>query len=53
MKEKTLCAEWIQHRKLYRLFEAIRPEETIAYEEDIETARKLAIENGYNDIVTE
>lgn len=49
--KKTLCAEWIEQKKLYRLFEEISPAETVAYEEDIKTAEDEAIENGYNELV--
>ena len=47
----TLNAEWIPYMKAYRLYAPQNPQQTVAYEDDEETAEKHAIENGYDGIV--
>ena len=47
----TLNAEWIPYKKAYRLYAPQNPQQTVSYEDDEETAEKLAIENGYDGIV--
>ena len=37
--------------KAYRLYAPQNPQQTVAYEDDEETAEKHAIENGYDGIV--
>ena len=46
-----LNAEWIDYRMSYRLYDPNHPEQTIAYEDDLQTAERDAIENGYDGIV--
>ena len=41
-----LNAEWINYRNAYKLYISKRPQETIAYEDDLEVAEKKAIEKG-------
>ena len=42
-------AEYISHRNAYRLF--VNEEQTIAYVDDLEEAKKLHIENGYEELI--
>ena len=42
-----LNAEWIGYMKAYRLYNPKRPQETVAYEDDLEVAEERAIEEGY------
>lgn len=42
-----IIAEWIPHMKAYRLYNPKHPQQTIAYEDDEDTARRHAMENGY------
>jgi len=51
MKSSKLNAEWVSYMKAYRLYDPRYPQNTIAYEEDEDTAESFAIENGYDDIV--
>lgn len=46
-----LNAEWIDYMNAYRLYISGRPQETIAYEDDLEIAEKIAIENGYECLI--
>lgn len=47
---KKLCAEWIDYMDLYRLYEPERPGQTVAYEDDLNVARKRAVEEGYSSL---
>ena len=44
-------AEYIPHMNSYRLF--VNEEQTIAYVDDLEEAKKLSIENGYDCLILE
>lgn len=46
-----LNAEWIGHMNSYRLYNPKRPQETVAYEDDLEVAEERAIEEGYECLV--
>lgn len=46
-----LNAEWIDYRNAYKLYTSERPQETIAYEDDLEVAEKKAIEEGYEGLI--
>lgn len=48
---KRLNAEWIPHMKAYRIYDPKYPQQTIAYEDDLDVAEQYALENGYDDIV--
>lgn len=45
-----LNAEWIRYMKAYRLYDPRRPQNTVAYEEDLDVAEKCALENGYSGV---
>lgn len=45
-----LHAEWIEYMKAFRLYLKERPQCSVAYEEDIEAAKKRAIEEGYYEL---
>lgn len=49
--KKQLNAEWISHRNAYRLYNPENPQQTVAYEDDLEVAEQDAIENGYSGLV--
>lgn len=51
--ENKLIAEWIPYTNRYRLYDARKPHQTIAYEDDLDTAEKEAVFNGYSGIITE
>lgn len=44
---KKLHAEWIQWAKAYRLYDPKNPQETVAYAENMDTARSYAKKGGY------
>lgn len=44
---KSIIAEWIPHMRAYRLYDSKHPQQTIAYENDEDTAMRHAMENGY------
>lgn len=44
-------AEWIDYMKAYRLYNPKYPQQTVAYEEDLEVAEKRAKEEGYSGLV--
>lgn len=46
-----LNAEWISYMKAYRLYDAHRPQQTVAYEEDEAAAEARALEEGYSGLV--
>ncbi len=46
-----LNAEWIDYMNTYRLYIPGRPQETIAYEENLEVAEKRATEEGYECLI--
>lgn len=48
---KRLNAEWIPYMKAYRIYDPKHPQQTIAYEGDLDVAEQYAIENGFNGIV--
>ena len=48
-----LNAEWIDYMNAYRLYNPEHPQETIAYEDDLENARNKAIEERYEFIEPE
>lgn len=45
-----LNAEWIGHRKAFRLFDAEHPQQTVAHEADLETAAQRAGDEGYDGV---
>lgn len=48
---KNIYAEWIDYMGAYRLYDLENPQQTIAYEEDLEVARNNALEEGYSDLI--
>lgn len=50
-ERKQLNAEWIPHMKAYRLYNPEDQQQTVAYEDDLNTAEKMAYENGYQKFV--
>ncbi len=48
---KRLNAEWINYMKAYRLYDTKNPQQTMAYEDSLETAELNALKNGYDEIV--
>ena len=50
MKNLTLCAEWSDGMKAYRLYWTSSPATTITYESDIVVVRQLAAIIGLNVI---
>ena len=46
-----LNAEWIDFRMAYRLYDPNHPVDTVAYVDDLQTAERDAIENGYSGVV--
>ena len=46
-----LNAEWIPYMKAYRLYDPRNPQQTVAYEEDEDTAEAKALEEGYSGLV--
>lgn len=48
---KELNAEWIPYMKAYRLYDINRPQQTIAYEDDLSKAEIHAKENGYSRVI--
>ena len=50
-ERKQLNAEWIPHMKAYRLYNPEDQQQTVAYEDDLTTAEKMAYENGYQRFV--
>ena len=50
MKNLTLCAEWTDEMKAYRLYWTTSPATTITYEADIVVVRQLAALIGLNVI---
>ena len=46
-----LNAEWIPYMKAYRLYNPKYPQETVAYEKDLDVAERRAKEEGYSDLV--
>ena len=46
-----LMAEWIPYLNAYRLFNRNSPQWTVAYEEDLDEAGRMARENGYDGII--
>ncbi len=48
---KRLNAEWINYMKAYRLYDPKNPQQTVAYEDSLETAELNALKNGYDEIV--
>ena len=46
-----LNAEWIDFRMAYRLYDPNHPVDTVAYADDLQTAERDAIENGYAGVV--
>ncbi len=51
MNETRLHAEWIPYMKAYRLYDAYHPQQTVAYEENLEIAEKRAADEGYSGLV--
>ncbi len=47
---KRIIAEWIPYMMAYRLYNPKYPQQTIAYEDDKDTTRRHATENGYEVI---
>lgn len=43
---KMIIAEWMPYMMAYRLYDPEYPQKTIAYEEDKDTVKRRAIENG-------
>ena len=50
MKNLTLCAEWTDEMKAYRIYWTSSPATTITYESDIVVVRQLAAIIGLNVI---
>lgn len=48
---KKLNAEWINYMKAYRIYDPKNSQQTVAYENNLETAKSNAIENGYDEII--
>lgn len=48
---KRLNAEWISYMKTYRIYDPKYPQQTVAYEDDLDEAEQHALENGYEGIV--
>lgn len=48
---KRLNADWVEFMKAYRVYDPKHPQQTIAYEEDLDVAEKRAKEDGYTLIV--
>lgn len=48
---KNIYAEWIDYMGAYRLYDLENPQQTIAYETDLEVAQKHALDNGYLDLI--
>lgn len=46
-----LNAEWIDFRMAYRLYDPNHPVDTVAYVDDLQTAEREAIKNGYAGVV--
>ena len=46
-----LKAEWISYMRAYRLYVSESPQDTIAYEDDLEIAEQRAIEEGYECLI--
>ena len=46
-----LNAEWINYINAYRLYDPDRPQDTIAYENNLGAAEKRVKKEGYDDIV--
>lgn len=50
-EKMKLNAEWIPYMKAYRLYNPKRPQDTVAYENDLDATKKRAKQEGYDDIV--
>lgn len=48
---KKIYAEWIDYMGAYRLYDLEKPNQTIAYEDNLESAEKHALEEGYSDLI--
>lgn len=48
---KRLNAEWIGYMKAYRLYDPKDPQQTVAYEDDLDVAEQRAKEEGYSSLV--
>ena len=48
---KRLNAEWIPYMKAYRIYDPKEPQQTIAYDDNLDIAEQYALENGYDGIV--
>lgn len=46
-----LCAEYIDFRQAYRIYNPAKPQNTIAYEEELEIAKQRVIEEGYDGLI--
>lgn len=44
---ERIIAEWIPYMMAYRLYDPKHPQQTIAYEDDKDTEKQHATENGY------
>ena len=49
--KKQLNAEWIPYVKAYRLYDPADPQQTVAYEDNLDAAGRTAYEKGYQEIV--
>lgn len=45
-----LNAEWIIYMKAYRIYDPRCPQQTVAYEDDLDVAERHALENGFEGI---
>ena len=46
-----LCSEYIDFRQAYRIYNSAKPQNTIAYEEELEIAKQRVIEEGYDGLI--
>lgn len=44
---ERLNAEWVGYMNAYRIYSPKNPQQTVAYEEDLDVAEKMVIKNGY------
>lgn len=48
-----LIAEWIEGKKAFRVYDRDEPNYAIAYVNDVEVARRYALDHGYDGIIIE
>lgn len=48
--KNILYVEWLIWMEAYRLYDPKHPQQTVAYEDNLEDAEKHALENGYAGI---